>query len=312
VLGLSSRAGGGASQLRRALPTLVLTRHYSKESPAPVASEATGTTNSEAVEAASSAPVPPADVVSSATDSASSLADTTASTFDAIHTPLQYGDLSALGLASWSPAGLVQWSMEIINTTTHLPWFWTIIAGTAFWRLAVLPFSLRGLRNTSRLLPYQDQITKIQADMNKAAVGGDPLTRQKLAFKLKEIYQTAGVSVFGGLMIPAVQIPVTFGMFIGIKNMCSLPVEQMKWSGLQWLPDLTVADPTWVLPILGVALVNIQIPFGAAEMDLKTRPSLPHIMNAMRVLSVASIFVTIFLPSVSGASLIPDRWKRVY
>jgi YidC/Oxa1 family membrane protein insertase len=246
------------------------------------------------------------------TDSASSLADTTASTLDAIHTPLQYGDFSALGLASWSPAGLVQWTMEIINTTTHLPWFWTIVAGTVFWRLVVLPFSLRGLRNTSLLQPYQDQITKIQAEMNKAATSGDPILRQKLAFKLREIYQTAGVSVFGGVMIPVVQIPVTFGMFIGIKNMCSLPVEQMKWSGLEWLPDLTVADPTWVMPILAIALVNVQIPLGAAEMDLKTRPSMGHIMNAMRILSVASIFVTVFLPSVSSPSIIPERSKRVY
>lgn len=311
MLGLSSSAGGGVPQSRRALPTLIFTRHYSKESPAPVTSEAAGTT-SEAVEAASSAPVPPTDMASDMTDSASSLADTTASTLDAIHTPLQYGDFSALGLASWSPAGLVQWTMEIINTTTHLPWFWTIVAGTVFWRLVVLPFSLRGLRNTSLLQPYQDQITKIQAEMNKAATSGDPILRQKLAFKLREIYQTAGVSVFGGVMIPVVQIPVTFGMFIGIKNMCSLPVEQMKWSGLEWLPDLTVADPTWVMPILAIALVNVQIPLGAAEMDLKTRPSMGHIMNAMRILSVASIFVTVFLPSVSSPSIIPERSKRVY
>ncbi|KAF7759656.1 hypothetical protein Agabi119p4_11351 [Agaricus bisporus var. burnettii] len=296
VLGLSYSASGSVLQSRRVLPTLLLTRHYSKDSPTPVVSEATATTT-EAVEAASSAPVPPIDVASSITDSASSLADTTASTLEAIHTPLQYGDLSALGLASWTPAGVVQWSMEIINTTTHLPWFWTIIAGSIFWRLVVLPFSLLGLRNTSRLQPYQDHIARLQAQMKDAAARGDPILRQKTTLKLKEIYQNAGVSMFGGILMPFIQIPVTFGMFIGIKNMCNLPVEQMKWSGLEWLPDLTMADPTWFLPILTCALVNIQIPLGVAEMDLKTRPAMGHIMNALRVLTVVSIPVTGYLPS---------------
>jgi membrane protein insertase Oxa1/YidC/SpoIIIJ len=77
--------------------------------------------------------------------------------------PLQYGDLAALGLAGWSPAGLSSWMLEIINVLTGLPWFHTVIAGTLFSRLLLLPFSIKQLRNSSALAPHsittEDKIT---------------------------------------------------------------------------------------------------------------------------------------------------------
>lgn len=249
-------------------------------------------------ETAASAPVPPEPVLSAA-ETATAAADTASSTLETIHTPLQYGDFSALGLAHWTPAGIVQWTMEIIQTTTHLPWFWTIVAGTAFWRLLVVPVSVSGLRNTSRLQPHQTEIQKVQAEMTDAVKKNDLILRQKLALKLKGIYEKAGVSVMGGLMVPLVQIPVTLGIFFGVRNMCSLPVEQLKWSGVEFLPNLTIADPTWILPIVMTALVNIQIPIGAAEMDFKSRPGMAHLMNGLRVLSVAAFAVTATFPAVS-------------
>ena len=45
--------------------------------------------------------------------------------------------------------------------------------------------------------------------------------------------------------------------------MCELPVEQLKQSGFEMLPDLTVmtsvADPWYVMPALAVVLMNAQI-----------------------------------------------------
>jgi len=302
ILGLSCDATRRALSPKRVLPGLILTRHYSKDSPAPTGAE-TATSTSIPSEAAASTPVPP-EPVSSITETATDVIETASSTLDAIHTPLQYGDFSALGLAHWTPAGIVQWTMEIINTTIHLPWFWTIVAGTAFWRLLVVPVSVSGLRNTSRLQPYQTEIQKVQAEMNDAVKKNDLILRQKMALKLKGIYEKAGVSVMGGLVVPLVQIPVTLGMFFGVKNMCTLPVEQLKWSGIEFLPDLTVADPTWILPIVMTALVNIQIPLGAAEMDFKSRPGMAHLMNGLRVLSVAAFAITATFPAGLVVSLI--------
>ncbi|KAI0276887.1 hypothetical protein BGY98DRAFT_1097805 [Russula aff. rugulosa BPL654] len=68
------------------------------------------------------------------------------------HTP-QIGDLAALGLAVWSPAGLSSWMLELIDASMRLPWFHTFIAGTLFFCLLLLTFSIKQLHNSAALAP---------------------------------------------------------------------------------------------------------------------------------------------------------------
>jgi YidC/Oxa1 family membrane protein insertase len=172
---------------------------------------------------------------------------------------LQYGDLAALGLVGWNPAGMVRWSLEVINVATGLPWFWTLVAGSIFWKAVLVPLSVQGLRNSARILPLQPQIVAAQEEMKRIRKSGDKITLQRHALKMRKMYQEAGVNMGATALIPFVQIPVTLGMFFGVKNMCNLPVIQLTQSGLDMLPDLTVPDPYMILPILLCAAVNMQI-----------------------------------------------------
>ncbi|KAG5717005.1 hypothetical protein E4T56_gene10409 [Termitomyces sp. T112] len=217
---------------------------------------------------------------------------------------LQFGDLAALGLVSWTPAGLVRLSFEVINVATGLPWFWTIVAGSLFWRAILFPISIRSLQNSSRMLPIQPKIKKLQDEMAIVRKSGDQLAMQRLALRVRKTYQDAGVSMLATALVPFIQIPVTLGVFFGLRKMCQLPVEQLTHSGFSLLPDLTVADPYMALPILLCAVVNTQIQVGAAEMDLTSRPEMGHLMNAFRALSVLGIFVMANFPSGLMVSLI--------
>ncbi|KXN83193.1 Mitochondrial inner membrane protein OXA1L [Leucoagaricus sp. SymC.cos] len=316
VLDLSCHSNQSLLRPNYALSGLVFTRSYSKDTPASSTETAASTTTepegAASTTASTSPDVPlPEDAASTLSDTASGLTDTASSNLDAIYTQLQYGDLGVLGLTSWTPAGIVRWTLEIINTTTHLPWFWTLVAGATLWRLVVIPVSLRGLRNSSRLQPYQAEIQKLQADMNSAVHKKDPIERQRNALKLKEIYDKAGVNMLGGVVVPLVQIPVSLGVFFGVRGLCNYPVEQLKWSGLEWLPDLTIPDPTWALPLALIALINAQVSLGSAEMDLKTRPNMGHLMNALRVLSVLTIGITASLPAGLVVSLVTATFLTV-
>ncbi|KAG6910379.1 hypothetical protein DXG01_011094 [Tephrocybe rancida] len=262
-------------------------------------------------QAVSSAPV---DVVTPAvgvplepvmTDAAQDLLPDMTSTL-ATHLPaaLQYGDLAALGLAAWTPAGVVRWSLEIINVATGLPWFWTIVAGSLLWKVALIPISVKSLQNSARLLPIQGKIKKLQDEMVKVRQSGDKLALQRLSLKFRKTYSDANVSMGATALVPFVQIPVTLGLFFGIKKMCELPVLQLAHSGFSILPDLTVADPYMVLPVLLCAAVNLQIQIGAAEMDLTTRPQMGHVMNGLRVLSIMGIYIMGSFPSGLMVSLL--------
>ncbi|KAG6820262.1 hypothetical protein H0H93_003270 [Arthromyces matolae] len=252
--------------------------------------------------AAAAAGMPPEPVLTNPTsDLLPNLTDTVATHLPAA---LQFGDLAALGLISWTPAGVVRWTFEAINVATGMPWFWTIVAGSLFWRAVLFPISVKSLQNSARLLPIQSKIKKLQDEMGVVRQSGDKIALQRVALKIRKTYSDANVSIGATALVPFIQIPVTLGMFFGVKKMCELPVEQLAHSGFSLLPDLTVADPYLALPILLCAVVNAQIQIGAAEMDLVSRPEMGHIMNGLRLLSIFGVYVMSSFPAGLMVSLI--------
>lgn len=173
--------------------------------------------------------------------------------------PLEFGGLAELGLISWTPAGLVRWSLEIVNVTTGMPWFHTIVATTLLYRILLVPLSIKSLRNSARLLPMTPRLVAVKDEMAAARQSKDMLAMQRVALKQRQIYTDAGVKMGPMMVMPFVQLPVTLGLFFGIKKMCQLPVEQLKHSGLDILPNLTVADPYFILPLMVAAMINLQI-----------------------------------------------------
>jgi YidC/Oxa1 family membrane protein insertase len=176
--------------------------------------------------------------------------------------PLQLGDFASLGLTGWHPAGAVRCTLELLNVSTGLPWFHTIIIGTLMWRVFLAPLSIQTLRNSARLLPIQPRILQVQADLRRAKATGDKLALQRTALKMGKLYKDAGVSLTTMTLSPFVQLPVTLGLFFGIRKMCTLPVVQLTHSGVSFLPDLTVADPYMILPLAVCAAINMQISVG--------------------------------------------------
>lgn len=172
--------------------------------------------------------------------------------------PLNYGDLASLGFAHWTPAGLCQWGMELIQVSTGMPWFWAIVATTLATRLIILPFNINSLRITARLAPFQPRLTELRDKMSGIS-NRDPIALQRISLQQKKIYEEAQVSMLQPLMVPALQLPLSLGMFFGIKKLCALPLLQLQVGGLSFLPDLTVADPTYLLPIAMAALINVQL-----------------------------------------------------
>ena len=173
--------------------------------------------------------------------------------------PLQYGDFGELGLVSWTPAGFIRWTFELVQVSTGMPWFYTLVATTLLYRIVLLPFGIKALRNSARLLPMTPRLLAMKQEMDAVRGTKDPLAMQRVALKQKKIYEDAGVELGPMMLNPFVQLPVTLGLFFAVRKMCTLPVEQLKQSGLAILPDLTVPDPYFILPILATALINIQI-----------------------------------------------------
>ena len=163
--------------------------------------------------------------------------------------------------------------LELVNVSTGLPWFYTIIAGTFLSRVILLPFSVKQLRNSAALAPYQPRLIELKEELEKAYKTGDKLGVQRIALKQRQVYAESGVSMLPMLLMPFVQLPVTLGMFFAVKRLCTLPLEQLHWSGVSFLPDLTVPDPYYVLPIASAVLMNLQLKVCASRCLYATMPS---------------------------------------
>ncbi|KAF7373615.1 Inner membrane protein [Mycena sanguinolenta] len=201
--------------------------------------------------------------------------------------PLQHGDLQALGLCHWTPVGLIQYSFELVNIWTGLPWFHTVIAATLLWRVFIFPFAVIGMRNTTRMRPIAPQMNAMTQQIQAARMMGDTVAMQKASIEAAKLRDSAGVSM-GGLLAPMVQIPISIGMFFGVKKMCELPVIQLTQSGVDWLPDLTQSGPYYILPILAAVSGNVMMSLNQRDMDT-SRPALGHLMNGLRLATILAI-----------------------
>ncbi|KAF9529162.1 60Kd inner membrane protein-domain-containing protein [Crepidotus variabilis] len=211
---------------------------------------------------------------------------------------LQWGDLSALGLTGYTPAGLIRWSFEVINVTTQLPWFWTIVAGSAFWRLVCVPLTIAATRNAAKLAPHQEAIKALQEKMNKVSTK-NPAEKMKIANELSVFYKKHDISPLGA-MVGLAQLPITLGLFFAAKGLCDLPLEQLKDSGFAMFPDLTVTDPSLFLPIAMTLAVNTQLMIGARDVASNLKP----MMYFFHFLTVPGFFLMKAFPAGLLVSMI--------
>jgi YidC/Oxa1 family membrane protein insertase len=173
---------------------------------------------------------------------------------------LQFGDLGELGLASpFTPAGWVRKSLEIINVSTGMPWFWTIIVGTVMWRLLMIPITVKTSQAGMKIRAAGPDIAIAKAEVDRVSAAGEgPAAKIQAVQGLQEVYRKHGVNPLAGLW-GVTLFPLQLGLFFGIKKLCDYPVIQLTQSGFPWYPDLTATDPYYVLPVLSALLLQYSI-----------------------------------------------------
>ncbi|KAK0440153.1 60Kd inner membrane protein-domain-containing protein [Armillaria borealis] len=194
--------------------------------------------------------------------------------------PLQFGDLTSLGLISWSPPSFFRLMFEGINVTTGLPWFWTIIIGSIIARGVVVPFALSALRQNQRLGVISPKLKNLQEQMTLAKEKRDTVMQQKSALQIGSLMSTAQVKPMMLILGQAVTFAVSVSAFVGVQKMVALPVPQLTQSGVFLLPDLTTPMPIPMNLLIG-SLIFLQVRNQMSESTLST----PEYMARMNVLS---------------------------
>jgi YidC/Oxa1 family membrane protein insertase len=164
---------------------------------------------------------------------------------------------TVLGVASEAASVL-----QALHETTGLPWWGTIVVGTAAVRLAFLPLQLYGLRNASNAFDARQDMARLvtahrQAieKLGPAATVMERLNATRVMLRgMQAALHKAGCYPWRTFTIPLAQIPAVMAGIMGARHLVLLGDESFETGGALWFTDLTTSDVTYALPAVCVGL----------------------------------------------------------
>ncbi|CAG8117985.1 unnamed protein product [Penicillium salamii] len=207
----------------------------------------------------SSSPLP-AEVTpeASATDSLTNLTDI----HDITAIPERIGYLKELGLDyGWGPSAVMQWLIEHVHIYSDLPWWASIVAVSVVTRMLLFKPVMDASENAARLTNAKSKIDPLRAKMVTMARDGKQQEAQIVKAQLSQIHKEEGISTMK-TVIPMLQIPLGYGCFRTVRGMTSLPVPGIASESVGWINDLTVADPTFILPAVAAGMLVLTLKRG--------------------------------------------------
>lgn len=175
------------------------------------------------------------------------------------------GELTELGLNHWvTPPGWITNLLEFVGTTTGLPWWGTITITTVALRLLIAPISIAGQKNAIRLGNIQPEMKRNMDDIKHYKAAGDQMQMQKAVMATQKLLRDNNANPIKSLVPILFQFPLMFSYFLALERIAKSGSESFAHGGPFWTTDLTVPDPTWILPAISTLAT-----FAVAEVGFK-------------------------------------------
>jgi YidC/Oxa1 family membrane protein insertase len=156
-------------------------------------------------------------------------------------------------------------------------WGWTIIAFTILIKLVFFPLSAAGYRSMAKMKTVTPKMQAIRERYKN-----DPAKMQQATM---ELYKTEKINPLGGCLPLIIQMPV----FLALYWVLQAAVE-MRGASWMWLPDLTVKDPFFILPVLYAISMFV-------TQKLNPQPADPVQAKMMMFMPLAFSVMFLFFPS---------------
>lgn len=166
--------------------------------------------------------------------------------------PEQIGFLKELGLDfGWGPTAMCEWLVEHLYVTAGLPWWGSITAAALIIRLVMVWPSIAGAKYSGRMqiVARDPKFIQAQDEFKFAVSQQDQAGVMKHRGTMLQLQKAAGTSTIKAILPPMIAVPLSYGMFRLLRAMAALPVPSLETGGLSWITDLSVYDPTYMLPL---------------------------------------------------------------
>jgi YidC/Oxa1 family membrane protein insertase len=170
---------------------------------------------------------------------------------------------------------LLRWFHNLVGI-----WGWAIVMLTCVVKLVTLPLTLKQYRSMRRMREIQPEMEKVKEKYKD--------DRTKQSQEMQALFQRMGVNPLAGCVPMVIQFPVWIALYAMLGTVVELYHEPFLW-----LPDLTKADPLYILPVAMGALMFLQMRMQPAT-DNQQAQMMQKIMPAFFVVMM------LFLPSGLG------------
>ncbi|KAK6627336.1 hypothetical protein RUM44_009813 [Polyplax serrata] len=195
------------------------------------------------------------------------------------------GELASLGLGSWWPTGLIQRYLDFLHTNFDIPWWGSVAIVTLSVRLLIVPLYVKSRIGAVNMQNNMPELQVLQMKVSEARQTGNYYDAAHYVAELQNFMKEKNIGAFSTLLPMFAQTPIFLSMFWGLRGMTSAPVESMKTGGLLWFPDLTMADPYYILPLSISSTLFIIIETGAEGGTIQNAQQI-WVKHAMRFLPV--------------------------
>jgi YidC/Oxa1 family membrane protein insertase len=190
-----------------------------------------------------------------------------------------------------------RWLLVWMHENLHLAYGMVLVCFGVMIRIILWPLNQKAMRSSMEMQAIQPQLKEIQ-DKYK----NEP---QKLQQEMFKLYKEHGVNPFGGCWPLLIPMPVLFALFFVLGNTIELRGESFLW-----LPDLSRADPLFIVPVLmGLSM------FVLSKVGSKGMPPSPQTKIMLYVMPVMMTVLFVSFPSglnlyyaVQNTASIPQQW----
>lgn len=193
-------------------------------------------------------------------------------------------DFASVSDLGYSLSDLAIRSLDLIHSTTGLPWWATIIATTVAVRTAFFPVAVVTMRNAAKMKFLQPDLEKLREQMD-ANPTKDPQTAKEFQKKYKALMKKHDVNPLKSVLTPLSQIPVFLGFFWGLQDI-SKYFPEYAHEGVGWVTDLSAADPTMSLPVISSALMVASVELGGDAMSVETADKMKFGMRCFALMMI--------------------------
>ncbi|HEX9693049.1 MAG TPA: membrane protein insertase YidC [Gemmatimonadales bacterium] len=184
-----------------------------------------------------------------------------------------------------------------MHETLNLAYGWVLVLFGLAVRILLWPLNQKAMRSSMAMQAIQPEMKALQERYKN--------DQQRLQQEMMKLYKEHQVNPLGGCLPLLIPMPVLFALFFVFR-------ETIEFRGVSflWLPDLSRADPLFIIPILmGLSM------FAVTKLGQRGVPPNPQAKMMMYLMPGILTFVFLRLSSglnlyyaVSNIASIPQQW----